>query len=275
MAVRIAVTSDLHYDPQGHLTLPERCEEVASQMRSLSPDIVVLAGDLAHGLDYFDRCLQCFSDGSRPVCVLPGNHDVWRDRKLGIGSAELLDAKLEEVTTSRGARWLEGQALTMNGVAVVGTMAWYDYSAIDPHCSAPPHEIAIRKRHYNNDARWIDWPWTDPEVAARLASDFLASLHRCEQDPAIESILVVTHVPIMEEQITRKPRDPVWGFTNAYFGNLKLGGDVITVRKVRAIISGHTHVPRKARIPRNDMPAVDCRVVGSDYGRPSFEVVEI
>jgi hypothetical protein len=39
----------------------------------------------------------------------------------------------------------------------------------------------------------------------------------------------------------RKPDDFDWGFSNAYFGNLTLGRQVLeTSKKVQAVVSGHT-----------------------------------
>ncbi len=41
----------------------------------------------------------------------------------------------------------------------------------------------------------------------------------------------------------RKPDDFDWGFSNAYFGNLTLGRQVLeTSKKVQAVVSGHTHI---------------------------------
>jgi len=51
---------------------------------------------------------------------------------------------------------LLSENLRLGDVMLVGSMAWYDYSAIDPNHTRPPHEIALLKGMLNNDAHWID-----------------------------------------------------------------------------------------------------------------------
>ena len=46
----------------------------------------------------------------------------------------------------------------------------------------------------------------------------------------------------------RKPNNRDWGFSNAYFGNLTLGAQVLERQKVSHVISGHTHVGRNAHL---------------------------
>jgi hypothetical protein len=68
----------------------------------------------------------------------------------------------------------------------------------------------------------------------------------------------------------RLPDNPDWGFSNAYFGNLTLGRRVLARRKVSHILSGHTHVGRHCPVQRADAPAVEVRVVPSEYEKPAW-----
>ena len=91
--------------------------------------------------------------------------------------------------------------------------------------------------------------------------------------------IVVTHVPLVEAQISRKPGDQRWGISNAYFGNLTTGARVLPFPKVAAIISGHTHVGRDAIIPHptgasSGHDTIHVSVVPSDYGAPAYIVVD-
>ena len=89
--------------------------------------------------------------------------------------------------------------------------------------------------------------------------------------------MVVTHVPICEEQMCRKPGDRAWGFSNAYFGNLTLGRRVLAMPKVRVVVSGHTHIGREGVVTRPDvpdLPPVRVSVVDSEYNSPGYLVVK-
>jgi hypothetical protein len=49
-----------------------------------------------------------------------------------------------------------------------------------------------------------------------------ATLDRLNR-PAVRRTVVVTHVPLLECQMSHKPGGIDWGFSNAYFSNLTLG----------------------------------------------------
>jgi DNA repair exonuclease SbcCD nuclease subunit len=83
-AVRIVHSSDLHVDDDytadtygGDGTMGLRC--VLDTARSLSADVVVLAGDLFENnrlpLDVINRAADLLHAYGRPVVILPGNHD--------------------------------------------------------------------------------------------------------------------------------------------------------------------------------------------------------
>jgi predicted phosphohydrolase len=273
--VRIAVTGDLHFDFSGYLTSPEKVRELAGRIRAESPDAVILAGDLGHGRVQFIECLACFKGFGMPVGVVAGNHDLWSDSRGGYSSLVLWKSLLPEAAAQAGAVWLERDNMILNNVAIVGSMAWYDYSALDPGLSYPPDELARMKPMLNNDGNFIDWPYTDPELAAELSEGLRARIAQAAASSAITDIIVVTHVPILEEQMVRKPDDPQWGATNAYFGNLTAGKWVLQEPKVRAIISGHTHIGRQGTVRRAGARPVRYDVVPSDYGSPAYVMVEI
>jgi predicted phosphohydrolase len=272
---RVIVTSDLHYDPEGNLTAPKNVEALAGRIADSSPDAVVLAGDLAHELGPFRRCLECFADVGVPVGVLAGNHDVWFDRQAGLSSQLLWERALPEVTRDLGMVWLEEETIRLGPVAVVGSMAWYDYSGVDPTQRASAEEHWREKDRFNNDAVWIDWPWRDVELAEELRLGLVSRLALAAADDGVEKVLVATHVPILEAQMTRKPEDPRWARSNAYFGHLTLGAEVLREPKVVEVVSGHTHTGRDAWVERAPLASIRARVVGSDYDEPAYVIVEL
>jgi predicted phosphohydrolase len=272
--MRLAVTSDLHYDLAGRLTPPDAIEALARQIARERPDLLILAGDLGHGMENFRRCIASFSGVAPRLAVLAGNHDVWHDSHLDLSSQQLLDEVLPGICAELGAIWLETSSLRLGAVAVVGSLAWYDYSAIDPEQAHHALQLPALKRFLNNDANWIDWPHTDPEVAARLGDALLRRIEALDGDPEILQIVVATHVPLLEEQMVRRPDNANWGVSNAFFGNLSLGRRVAAFPKVALLVSGHTHFARDGIVARPGRPLRHA-VIGSDYGAPTFRLFEV
>jgi 3',5'-cyclic AMP phosphodiesterase CpdA len=263
--VKLAVTADLHLP----ITKAERLAELAAEVAAFAPDALVLAGDLAESLEDLERCLTLFRNQMAcPIWVLAGNHDLWVRRSSD--SKGLWQERLPRMVEQSGCRWLEGSFFVLHGTAVAGTIAWYDYSAADPSVKASALAFAQQKMNYNADALLIDWEWSDQEFAARVAEQFLLALDRLEADPAVKRTVVVTHVPLLEEQMHRQPDNPEWAFSNAYFGNLTLGRHVLARPKVSHVISGHTHVGRTARVPRPSGPPVEAHVLPCDYEKPAW-----
>jgi hypothetical protein len=268
--VKIALTSDLHLP----ITSADAILQLAGDIAAFSPDVVAVLGDIGESLTNIEQCLKYIKASlACPVLVVAGNHDLWLTPHVAYGgdSRTRWLEDLPHAVESAGCIWLEGQAFISNGVAVAGTIAWYDYSAVDPSIQDTVEGFAQKKRYYNMDALRIDWPYTDPDFAALVSGPFLATLDRLEADSAVRQTIVVTHVPLLECQMCRKPHDREWGFSNAYFGNLTLGAHVIQRKKVTRIISGHTHVGCHAVVELVDGRTIDARVIDSQYGRPAWE----
>src|SRR5258706_16471646 len=98
---------------------------------------------------------------------------------------------------------------------------------------------AKRKPLVVRDAQRLDRGWNDRAFAARVGAGVVARLAALEADPAIDAILVATHVPLFKEQRARMPHASRASW--AYFANLTLGDQVRTSPKVRVVCSGHTH----------------------------------
>jgi hypothetical protein len=270
---RIAITSDLHFDVTGELTSPDEVLRVAEQIRESHPDAAVLAGDIGHPLDNFRLCLDVLAPRCRRMGVIPGNHDVWRDRQFG--SKELWERVLPEETTNRGLSWIEEEPIVVERVAIVGSMAWYDYSAAQALLGKDAAYYERIKPRLSNDAHWIEWPWSDVAIAAILRERLVARLERCERDPAIERVVVVTHVPVFAQQIGCDASDIARALASAFFGNLQTGAAIARFRKLRAVVSGHMHLGVRVRLCRTRMPDIHVCVVGSDYGCPTWVMLEI
>jgi calcineurin-like phosphoesterase family protein len=259
---RVVVTSDLHLGITDQKTL----ERLAGRIAAERPDLTVLTGDIGEGLEWYWACLQIFRSLPGAVAVLAGNHDVWaRD---GQHSAGLWEHELPEAAREAGALWLENEVWVRDGLAVTGSIAWYDYSAAAPGLDKDDAYWAANKMRWNMDAYYVDWPWTDQEFASRVGDALVERVLRLEADSAVQAILVASHVPLYEEQMSRRPHDLNWTFGNTYFGNLALGQRLLAASKLSCVISGHTHVSQQGRHMRAGEP-LPVWVIDSDYHKPA------
>lgn len=260
-AVKLAITSDLYFG----VTPTDRLERLAREMAASAPDAAVLAGDLAEALPDFVRCLKVFRAAMTcPVYVLAGDRDFWA--RPPYDSRRLWTELIPEAVGKNGCQYLEGGSFVTGGVAVAGTVAWYDYSSATAAGMVSDLEFAQQKYLHNADALRIDWEWSDPEFAGRCAAQLLAELDHLEQDATVRRTVVVTHFPILEAQM---PRDTVKGLASAYLGNLTLGKRVLERRKVSHVVSGHVRLNRECAVER-EAGRVEARVLPGDYDRPAW-----
>jgi hypothetical protein len=260
--IKLAITSDLYLP----VTPVDQLTGLARQMAGFSPDAAILAGDLAESLHDLVSCLKLFRQAlSCPIWVLPGDHDFWA--RPPYDSSRLWRGLIPESVAANRCQYLEGGSFVHNGIAVAGTVAWYDYSSATLAGILSDMEFAQQKYLYNADALRIDWEWTDPEFAGLVSAPFLAMLDHLEKDPGVRQTIVVTHFPILEQQL---PRDTVKGLASAYLGNLTLGKKVLARSKVSHIISGHAHIAREYRLERPGGAAVEVRVLPGDYEKPAW-----
>lgn len=265
--MRILVTADLHYRPAQRGAYLAFAEWVRAQR----PDCFVIAGDVGHPLRLFQRGLQLFRDLDCPRALIAGNHDVYRGEH---GSRALWQEWLPRIARDEGFVWLEEQALTLGPVAICGTMGWYDYSSRAPHLDFDDADYRALKGQVNHDADYVDWPWSDRAMARYLGKGFAERLAGLHADAAIREVVVVTHMPIFEAAIPRRPESLFYSVLSAYLGNFTLGRLVRDHPKVTHVVSGHLHRHSRWSEPRRAGP-IACHVVGSQPGAPGVVLIEI
>lgn len=266
---RLVVTSDTHLGITSHW----RVQRLVDEIRAEKPDIVAIAGDIGEGIDNIVAAMDMFSKLELPLAVVAGNHDVWNFDKMH-PSKEIWERALPEIIQNRGGVWLETGSLMYGSIAVVGSIAWYDYSAQDPAFKASAEECWRRKGEFDADAWQVDWPWDDIEFSRLIEPAFRERLQAAQDDPSVREIVVITHSPIFEAQMCRKPEDEAWAFSNAYFGNLTMGEMVAQFSKVSHAVAGHTHVARDALIDLKGRPA-RAITLGSQYRDPVYVVLNL
>ncbi|NTV62638.1 MAG: metallophosphoesterase [Oscillochloris sp.] len=252
--MRILITADLHYRPANRAAYLA----FAESLRAAEPDCFIIAGDVGHPLRLFRQTLRLFRDLPCPRLLVAGNHDVYRGEH---SSQDLWQIHLPQTTRDEGFVWLESERARVGGLAICGTMAWYDYSSRSPYLAHSSADYRALKVQVSHDADYVDWPWSDVAMARYLARGLTHHLDDCEADPSVEHVLVVTHMPIIASAIPDYPAHSRWSLIRAYLGNLSLGEQVVGYRKVTHIVSGHLHQPSAWTIAGPHGP-ISCHIVG-------------
>src|SRR5688500_13559233 len=121
-------------------------------MNQAGGDVLLVVGDTAvSDGDALEQCLGRFRFGG-PKLFVAGNHELWT---RGPDSYRVFAEDLPRRVRAAGWHWLEGEPLRLGGgVAIVGTVGWYDYGfAHEP--------LGIPRRFYENKV--------SPGAAERLA----------------------------------------------------------------------------------------------------------
>ena len=254
--LRIALTADLHFGTR-HTAGNLATLEMAAYLNERQPDVLILAGDIGSG-DDFGRCLDLFAKLSCLKALTPGNHDIWVTANDVRGdSLRLYQQVLPDLAHQRGFHYLDQGPLLLPeyGLAIAGSINWYDYSwAVDElRKTTPDWAERLRTKRFNrgkhNDANYIRWPYSDAgftnEVVGQLTKHLDEGLARMDR------AIVVTHHPTFRAINYPAPEplqfdDLLW---RAFAGNTQME-DVLGERAERIAFAfcGHTHFAREGRL---------------------------
>lgn len=235
--MRVAFTADLYRPDRGQAAL----DQLLSAIQGESPDLFVIAGNIGEPLATFKNTLARFADLPCAKALVTGNLDVW-NREGELGSQRLWEESLPIAIRQHNFTWLEQENVIMERIGLCGTMGWYDYSGRDTTLGYSLDQYEELKGLVNDDARYVDWPWSDREFAGYLQENFAARIEQLERDRRVDHILVVTHHPVFKETIVQIRDDIQWRFGTAYAFNLTLGRIITPKIKVRHVVSGHTRL---------------------------------
>ncbi len=265
--MRIAITADLHF---GHNAVGDEATYLLRDyLEKNIPDLFLLGGDVGTG-DHFDECLRLFAPLPCPKGLVAGNHDIWvNDDDPRGDSLHVFEHHLPTLSRNLGYEYLDFAPLVFPdvGLAVVGTMNWYDYSwSLERLKNEIPNwqwhlenKAFTRGRH--NDGRFVRWVMDDVSFTRNLVTAFE---HHVSQLNDTTKLLVLTHHPAVREVSFPRESPPqgvdglLW---DALSGNRLLEDFLKTnADRLAVIFSGHTH-----RAVTRSFFGVPCHNVGGDY----------
>jgi predicted phosphohydrolase len=267
MTFHLALTADVHWgsNPRGD----DATRELVHYLEEEPPAGLVIAGDIGAG-EHFAGCLALFDSLDCPKFLVPGNHDIWVVENDERGdSLQVYQGYLPRLCAEHGFGYLDqGPALLSDaGVALVGSMNWYDYSwSIDLlREKLPDWEKRLRAKVFSrgrhNDARFVRLSWDDVELTRRLVEQFERHLREA-LERAARAIVVTHHPPFHGLSFPRIGEPSVDGLLwDAFAGNRALE-DLLSKHAdcIPFAFCGHTHRERE-----NWLKTIHGYNIGGDY----------
>ena len=252
--LRLAFTADLHYGVRA--SGDEAIRQLVEFLLKDPPDVLVIAGDIGAGKD-FVRCLSLFKDLRCQKALVPGNHDIWVEDNDSRGdSLQVYSDYLPRASTENGFAYLDRHPLLLqeHGLALVGSINWYDYSwSLEALKAADEYwEERLRSKRFtrgrHNDARFVRWPLDDATFTRQAVGQL--EKHLAPSAGSVDRAIVVTHHPAFYGLNFPRPEAPrsvdalLW---DAFSGNQAME-DMLRRWEhfVPFVFCGHTHRQRES-----------------------------
>ncbi|MBX9623627.1 MAG: metallophosphoesterase [Gemmataceae bacterium] len=251
--LRVAVTADLHYGGR-HADGTAAAHALAAELYHDPPDLFVLAGDIGAG-DDFARCLDLFADLPGHKALVPGNHDIWVRPDDDRGDSEFVYRDhLPRVAADHDFHTLDAGPLVLPeaGLAVVGSMNWYDYSwGIDRLAAfgVPDWRGRLRTKRFlrgrHNDANFVRWRYDDAGFTRACVATLADHLRQALRQ--VPDAILVTHHPMARGLNYPKPDPPdldaiLWECFSGNDAAERLLAEFTD--RVPLAVCGHTHFAR-------------------------------
>lgn len=252
----LAVTADLHWGNR-HPGGQAAARALAADLLANPPHVLVIAGDLGAG-DEIEPCLELFADLRCRKALVPGNHDIWvrPDDPRG-DSLHVYEEWLPDLAARYGFHYLDHGPLYVPevGLAVVGSINWYDYTwgvarlreVADDWQARLRNKKFTRGRH--NDANFVRWELDDPAFTRRVTGKLAGHLREAARQA--DGVVLVTHHPAFRALGYPKPQpmDLDAALWESFTGNEaaeRLLGEYGA--RVPFAFCGHTHHAREASL---------------------------
>lgn len=273
--MQLIVTADLHFN---HARGRAAALKTADEISHTPGDAVLVIGDTAagDGAGLEEGLAAIRFDGLK--LFVAGNHELWTGRG---DSHSLFAEELPRRVRDAGWHWLEDEPFEHNGVAIVGSVGWYDYAFAEPDLGIPRRfyeakvspgaadrlpefhhllgddvpsgslDIVVRW----NDAKHVKLGRSDAEFLDERIERLRSNLAAVR---ATKIIAAVHHVPF-HELLPRRVNASL-DFVRAYLGSPKLGETLLADARVSHVLCGHSHSHADVRI--GHLRAVN---IGSTY----------
>lgn len=289
--MRIILTSDLHYDVQRS---KGPTEAIARRIVEAGGDLLVLVGDSAStDLSILERVFGLFDSFGGRKLFTPGNHEMWVPK--GGDSLLRYEEELGSVCAAHGVHYLDAAPFYANGVAVVGSVGWYDYSYRSAALKLPLrfYEAKVAPgraeadEHYRHlidgyddvppgatdiIVRWMDGVraklgMSDVEFTRMLLERLRLQLEEASKRAA-RIVVAIHHVPF--EELVPRPHVVNFAFASAFMGSELFGALIEEYPQVRDVYCGHAH--RRKQVRRGALTAT---CIGSTYTEKVFDVLDV
>lgn len=276
--MKIIVTADLHAEflQQGAL------DKFARTLTAKKPDVLIMAGDCGVGKAWGRA--QCALRNVAPRrYIVAGNHDLYLsdydyvDRRLHRSPRMKFEKQLPEETQACGWTWAEEMIIRVGDdrrTAIICSVGWYDMELSGPNLD----RAKLAKATYHSDSRYIDRydpAWDDLAFCAERKASIVRRLAECQEDPEIDNVILVTHVPPFAQMRVPLP-DDLPELDGCFYGpsvGRAISGSGFGILK--QVISGHTHRGMDSQIERAGMDPIHVQVIGADYNRPAWIEVNL
>jgi 3',5'-cyclic AMP phosphodiesterase CpdA len=281
--MKLLVTSDLHLVRAWR---PIVLAALARWVRELSPDALVIAGDLAVATEadtVLRELRRIFPHG--PIIAALGNHDFWGGAAAGCRTlVETLERFWQAPAGRYNVTLLDQENFCSEELVFVGGYAHYDLGFAVPELRYQGK--LVTRDHYlsgrppiDTSLRWRDFDWMPrPADVLTVAREQVDAVQ--ERILATDSarIFVTLHTPPFEELLgipgaamLDPENPPIRAFFRAYLGNQAMGEMLRPYSaRIAGLVCGHTH---RGAGPL-DLSGFIGFNVGADYGAPRGWVVD-
>ncbi|MGY5854406.1 MAG: metallophosphoesterase [Candidatus Thorarchaeota archaeon] len=266
VTMRIAAISDIHTRSKG--ADDKLLDAIQRRVEGLAPDVFVIAGDISHRIDDLRDALSKLRINSCENLYVAGNHDVWFEEEIGLGTLEKYSKVVGEVCKEEGFSHLPDGPYVNEDIAFIGSMGWYDYSfkSEDLNIDDEHYEKKQFQGSYWRDYYCVDWGFSDKDATQLLNEKIQYDLNLLPE--SVNRVVFVSHHLPFQALTLYKNKLP-WDFFSAFMGATSTGNVLQNDERVILSISGHSHI--RNLLKREHMTAI---TVPLGYGRPPLEALD-